>query len=54
MAVAVRAGTAGIGLDYDIALGQYFSARIGYSGLDHSHSVDTSDVDYASEPNDWV
>jgi len=46
MAVAVRAGTTGIGLDYNIALGQSFSARVGYSGLNYNHSVSTSDVDY--------
>ncbi len=46
MAVAVRAGTTGIGLDYDIALGSSVSARIGYSGFDYDHGVDTADVQY--------
>lgn len=46
MAMALRAGSAGIGLDYDIALGRHFSARVGYSGFAFHHSVSTSDVDY--------
>ncbi|MGH7225973.1 MAG: hypothetical protein ACRELF_22370 [Gemmataceae bacterium] len=46
MAVALRAGTTGIGLDYDIALGQRFSARIGYSGFNYKYMVDTTDVNY--------
>jgi hypothetical protein len=46
MALALRAGTTGIDLDYDIALASSLSARVGYSGFNYSHSVDTSDVDY--------
>ncbi len=46
MALDVRVGTTGIGVDYDLALGQSFSARIGYSGFDYSHSVNSSDVGY--------
>ncbi len=49
MAVAVRAGTTGIGLDYDVGFAQYFSARIGYSGFTYDHAVDTSDVDYSGK-----
>jgi hypothetical protein len=48
MAVALRPGTTGIGLDYHIALGHRFSARLGYSGFNYGHSVNTSDVDYNS------
>jgi hypothetical protein len=46
MAVGLRVGTTGIGLDYELALGRYFGVRVGYSGFDYSHSVSTSDVDY--------
>jgi hypothetical protein len=46
MAVDLRAGTTGIGLDYDIAMGERFSARIGYSGFDYNRSVDSSDLTY--------
>jgi hypothetical protein len=46
MALAVRAGTGGLGLDYDIALGETFSARIGYSTLTYSHNVSTPEVQY--------
>jgi hypothetical protein len=49
MAVALRAGTSGVGLDYDVALGRYFSVRLGYSGLDYHRSANTSDVDYAGQ-----
>ncbi len=49
MAVALRLGTTGIGLDYDFALGEHFSARVGYSGFQYDHSVDTSDVDYSGK-----
>jgi hypothetical protein len=47
MALAVRAGSGGVGLDYDIGLGRHFSARVGYSALSYDHNVSTSDADYA-------
>ncbi|HEX4025508.1 MAG TPA: hypothetical protein VHX52_12535 [Steroidobacteraceae bacterium] len=47
MGIGVQAGTTGIGLNYDIALSPSFTARIGYSGFNYDHSVDTSDVDYS-------
>jgi hypothetical protein len=46
-AVAVRAGTPGVGLDLDLGLTPAFGVRVGFSGFDINHSVDTSDVDYA-------
>jgi hypothetical protein len=46
MAVALRAGTPGIGVDFDVGLGDRFGARIGYSNLSISHSVNTSDANY--------
>ncbi len=44
--VGVRAGTTGIGLDLGWSIVPTLSARIGYSGLSFSTSVNTSDVDY--------
>ncbi|MGH8142861.1 MAG: hypothetical protein ACREU2_10145 [Steroidobacteraceae bacterium] len=44
--LALRPGTTRIGLDYDIALGHRFSARIGYGGFTYGYSVNTPDVDY--------
>ena len=47
MGITVQAGTTGIGLGYDVALSPRFTARIGYSGFNDDHSVNTSDVDYS-------
>jgi hypothetical protein len=45
-AVAVRAGTPGLGLDLDLGLSPSFGMRVGFSGLNINHDIDTSDVDY--------
>jgi predicted nucleic acid-binding Zn ribbon protein len=45
-AIAVRAGTPGVGLDLDLGLSPAFGVRVGFSGLDINHDIDTSDVDY--------
>lgn len=44
--VGVRAGTTGIGVDIGWSLVPTLSARVGYSGLSFSSSVNTDDVDY--------
>lgn len=44
--VAVRAGTPGIGLDLDLGLSQSFGLRVGFSGFNINHNIDTSDVNY--------
>ncbi|MGH8144241.1 MAG: hypothetical protein ACREU2_17215 [Steroidobacteraceae bacterium] len=49
MAVDVRAGTTGIGVDYDVALSRSFSARVGYSGFKYDQDVDTSEVHYSGD-----
>lgn len=46
LAVAVRAGTPGLGLDLDLGLSPSFGMRVGFSGLNINHDIDTSDVDY--------
>lgn len=46
VAVAVRAGTPGVGLDLDLGLSPSFGMRIGFAGFDVNHSLSTSDVDY--------
>lgn len=46
VAVAVRAGTPGIGLDLDLGLSPMFGVRVGYSAFNINHSVNTSDVNY--------
>ena len=46
-AVAARAGTPGVGLDLDLGLTPAFGVRVGFSGFDINHNIDTSDVDYA-------
>jgi len=48
-AMALRAGTPGVGLDLDFGLSPMFGVRVGYSGFDINHSVDTSDVDYSGK-----
>lgn len=45
-ALAVRAGTPGLGLDLDLGLAPSFGMRIGFSGFNINHDIDTSDVDY--------
>lgn len=45
-AVAVRAGTPGVGLDLDLGLSPMFGVRVGYSAFNINHSLNTSDVDY--------
>jgi len=45
-AVAVRAGTPGVGLDLDLGLSPAFGLRVGFSGFDINHNIDSSDVDY--------
>jgi hypothetical protein len=45
-AVAVRAGTPGVGLDLDLGLSPSFGMRVGFAGFNINHSVNTSDVDY--------
>jgi hypothetical protein len=45
-AVAVRAGTPGVGLDLDLGLSPAFGLRVGFAGFNIDHSIDTSDVDY--------
>ena len=46
LGVAVRAGTPGIGLDLDLGLSPSFGMRVGFSGLNINHNIDTSDVNY--------
>ncbi|MFI4885635.1 MAG: hypothetical protein ACHQIF_08715 [Steroidobacterales bacterium] len=46
-AVALRAGTPGVGLDLDLGLSSALGVRLGYSAFDIDHSIDTSDVDYS-------
>lgn len=45
-AVAVRAGTPGVGLDLDLGLSPSFGMRVGFAGFNINHNVDTSDVNY--------
>lgn len=46
MAVALRAGTPGFGLDYDIGIINRVSARIGYSGFTYKRTVEETDASY--------
>lgn len=46
LAVAVRAGTPGLGLDLDLGLSPSFGMRVGFAGFNVNHTVNTSDVDY--------
>ena len=46
LAVAVRAGTPGVGLDLDLGLSPSFGLRVGFAGFNINHTVNTSDVDY--------
>ena len=45
-AVAVRAGTPGVGLDLDLGISPSFGMRVGFAGFNINHTVNTSDVDY--------
>jgi hypothetical protein len=45
-ALVVRAGTPGLGLDLDLGLSPSFGMRVGFSGFNINHDIDTSDVDY--------
>lgn len=47
LAVALRAGTLGAGLEFDLGLSSAFGLRVGYSGFNISHSLTTTDVDYS-------
>lgn len=46
VALAVRAGTPGVGLDLDLGLSPSFGMRIGFAGFNINHSIDTPDVNY--------
>lgn len=46
VALALRAGTPGIGLDLDVALGGWFGARVGYSYFSINHNVNSSSNNY--------
>lgn len=46
LGAAVRAGTPGIGLDLDLGLSPSFGMRVGFSGFNINHDIDTSDVNY--------
>ena len=45
-AVALRAGTPGVGLDLDLGLSPSFGVRVGFAGFNINHTVNTSDVNY--------
>jgi hypothetical protein len=47
MALALRTGTNGIGLDYDVGFNPYLSVRVGYTGGRYDIAVDTSDATYS-------
>lgn len=46
LAMALRAGTPGVGLELDLGLSRSFGLRVGYSGFNIHHSLHTSDVYY--------
>jgi hypothetical protein len=46
LALALRAGTPGVGLDLDLGLSSSFGLRVGFAGFNINHSLDTSDVNY--------
>lgn len=48
-ALALRTGTPGIGVDFDIGLGDRFGARFGYSDFSISHTVTSSDATYSGK-----
>ena len=45
-AVAVRAGSPGIGLDLDLGLSPSFGMRVGVAGFNTNRTVNTTDVNY--------
>lgn len=45
-AVAVRAGSPGVGLDLDLGLSPSFGMRLGVAGFNTNRTVNTTDVDY--------
>jgi hypothetical protein len=45
-ALALRAGTPGIGVDFDVGLGDHFGARLGYSNFSISRTVTSTDATY--------
>jgi hypothetical protein len=49
LALAVRAGTPGLGLDLDLGLSSSFGLRVGFDGFNINHSLSTSDVDYSGQ-----
>lgn len=46
LGIAVRAGTLGGGLEFDVGLDRAFGMRIGYSAFNFNHSLSTSEVNY--------
>jgi hypothetical protein len=44
--VGLRAGTTGVGGDVGFSLMPTLSARVGYSGLSYSRTIDVTDVEY--------
>ncbi|HTE39842.1 MAG TPA: hypothetical protein VK629_03380 [Steroidobacteraceae bacterium] len=44
--LGLRAGTLGFGADFDIGLGEHFSARIAYNYLDYEQEVEDTDITY--------
>jgi hypothetical protein len=48
-ALALRAGTPGVGLDLDLGLSTMFGLRVGYSAFNIDHSISTSDVNYSGK-----
>jgi hypothetical protein len=45
-ALALRLGTPGIGVDFDLGLGDRFGARVGFSDFSISRTVNSSDASY--------
>lgn len=45
-ALALRFGTPGIGVDFDVGLGDRFGARVGFSDFSISRTVNSSDASY--------
>jgi hypothetical protein len=46
LAIAVRGGTPGVGLDLDLGINSSFGMRVGFAGFNISRTIDTSDVNY--------
>ncbi|MET0659844.1 MAG: hypothetical protein ABW110_16980, partial [Steroidobacteraceae bacterium] len=49
MAVGVRGGTLGAGLDLNIGLTETLNARVGYSGFNYDKEIEETDVTYDGE-----